>query len=60
MTGRFVLVLLAFAFGAKVRQRCGRSLSPLSSMKTIIRPSVQMATREEVLHQFYGQRIFAI
>ena len=25
--------------GAQVRQRCGRSLSPLSSMKTMVRPS---------------------
>jgi hypothetical protein len=29
-----------FPFGAQVRQRCGRSLSPLSSMKTMVRPSV--------------------
>src|SRR6266496_3949213 len=26
--------------GAHVRQRCGRSLSPLSSMKTMVRPSL--------------------
>src|SRR5215471_17676645 len=26
--------------GAQVRQRCGRWLNPLSSMKTIVRPSV--------------------
>jgi len=31
-----------FPFGAQVRQRYGRSLSPLSSMKTMVRPSVSL------------------
>src|SRR6266568_7947354 len=46
--------------GAQVRQRCGRSLNPLSSMKTIVRPSffaffltpasVLVSTAESFLH----------